>query len=154
MRYKVDDEIFYDIDSAIDYCIAEDYHGDDDYFEEWVNENWGSICIDGYDYYAYDILDNAGNLGDVRDTYMERMNQDDRENTEYELRHAQVGDDVYCQSYTIEVIGDEETEDIDGDDAIEMTRRFIAEQKLIKDEAEEEEKKHETDFMELFQVIK
>ena len=156
MRYKVEEEYFDDINSVLEYCIAEEYHYDDDYFEEWVNDNWGSISIDGYDYYAYDILDRAGDLDNVRGTFMEHMNEGDWEEAEYALNRAQPGDEVDCQCYTIEVLEDEpeeETGDHDGDDKLEMTRRFIEEQKLIQESMEEEDKKHETDFMELFQVI-
>ena len=153
MRYKVEDEIFNDIDDAIDYCIADDYHCDDDYFEEWVNDNWGCIEINGYDYYAYDVLNNAGDLDNVLSDFEERMNEDDRNEAQYQLRHSNVGDYVDCQAYTIEVIDDEEAKDVDGDTRIEMTRKFIEEQKIIEKSAKEEELKNEADFMELFQVI-
>ena len=155
MRYKVENEIFNDIDDAIDYCITDDYHCDDDYFEEWVNDNWGYIEINGYDYYAYDVLNNAGDLDNVLCDFEERMNESDREEAEYALRHSNIGDYVTCQAYDIEIIDDDEDEsgDSDGDDKIEMTRKFIEEQKQLVETAKEQEKKHDADFMELFQVI-
>lgn len=155
MKYKVNDEIFDSIDNVLDYCIEDGYHYDDDYFGEWVNDNWGSITIDGFEYYAYDILDNAGDLDSVRDTYAERMNEDDREEAGYQLRHASPGEYVECQRYDIEVLPDEEEpEENDRNETLELTRQFIEDMKCLEESAKAEEQQHELDFMELFQVIK
>ena len=47
-----------------------------------------------------------------------------------------------------------ETGDYDGDKAIENVKRFIEEQKVLKESAAVEEKKQEEDIYKVFQVIK
>lgn len=157
--YRVDDREFEDIEDVIDYCCDEDYYDDDDGFEEWVNNDYGSITIYGTTYYAYDILENAdnGDLDSLRDDYKHDCNESDKDNARYELRNADVGDEIYCQGYTIYVCeentGDTDGDDIDFEERIEMTRRFIDEQKLIAENKIAREKKDEEDLMSLFQVI-
>ena len=84
MRYLVLEEVEYynSIDSVIDSCIEEDYHEDDDYFEEWVNDRYDSVTINGETYYPFDIVSNcdSGNYNDLLGEYCEAMNEDDRDN--------------------------------------------------------------------------
>ena len=123
MQYRVqrdngDDYVTQSIDDVIDYCISDDYHTeDDDYFQEWVNDNYSGTTINGVDYYAYDILEKFDNLSDVLDLYVESENDHDTENAEYELRHAIDGETIYIQNY--EVICEEidvESDCVDPDD--------------------------------------
>ena len=158
MKFKVDDEIFYDIRDVLDYCISEDYHEDDDEFEEYVNERYGYITINGEEYYAYDILDemDSSNKYELLREYCESQNDNDIEEAEYELDRADPGDEVYIQCYTVEVLEDdtesEESGDYDGDN-IENVRKFIEEQNILKQSAAAAEKKTEDDMMKMFQVI-
>ena len=158
MKYNVDGEVFDNIDDVIEYCIDDDYHQDDDYFQEWVNEGWNGVYIAGYEYSAYDIISNAddGCVTSLLEDFCQAMNENDESDARYELDRANIGDTVYCQAYTIHVIEDddkEETGDYDGDDALEMTRLFIEEQKILKNEALKRENKEEEDFMNIFQKI-
>lgn len=167
MRYKVEDEIFEDYEDAIEYCISEDFHEDDDYFTDWVNDNYDSVEINGVTYHPYDILDNAGdgNMYDVLREYCEAMNESDADDARYELRRTDIGDDIYLQGYTIEVIEDEyddeedeedtETEDNDcNGNAIERTRQYIEDQNMLNELTAAENKKNEDELMSLFQVIR
>ena len=159
MKYCIQEtnECFDDYEEAIDACIEDDYHEDDDYFEEWVNNTYGYLEIGGERYYAYDILSamNESDLDCLMDDYCENENEDDRERAMYDLRHASGGDEICVQRYTIEVI-DDEAGDYDGDDgdSIETVRKFVEEQKIIQDIAISEERKAENDLMSMFQVIK
>ena len=157
MRYKVleDDRIFDDIDDVLEHCIDYEYHWDDDYFEEWVNENWGYITINGYDYYAYDVLDRAGDLNSVRDDYCERCYDDDRDEAEHSLRRAEIGETIDIQAYTVEILDDEYEVDVEEEptNKVEEVRWYLEEQKMLEDSAAEEAKKTEENLMKLFQVI-
>ena len=163
MRYHIvdSDQYFDDYEDAVDYCIDYDYHQDDDYFEEWINDCYGSVQIGGYEYSAYDVLDKMNDLSDFLDSYIESQNESDKDNAMYELRHADVGDVIDCQAYSIEVVADEEDEediestgDYDGDEtAIDRARRFYDEQTVLAKQKLEEEQKEEDDMMRLFQVI-
>ena len=154
-----DDSVFDDIDEVINYCIDEDYHRDDDYFEEWVNDQYEYIEIYGERYWAYDILNSMadGELESLRDDYCEDQNDSDRENARYELRNANTGSTIYIQSYTIKVIW-EEDDDEDGDDVIvcnlieELRAKLKEEEKLKVDQAIETHKT-ETDLMKMFQIV-
>ena len=88
MKYKVEDRIFDDIEDVLDYCIESDYHSDDDYFEEWVNER----------YTAYEVLDQGYSLDNLLDDFCEQQNENDWDDARYELNHADVGDEVECQT--------------------------------------------------------
>ena len=156
MKYKVlyEDKIFDEIEDVLEFCIDDEYHWDDDYFEEWVNDNWGSIDINGYDYYAYDILDRAGDLDSVREDYCENLNENDYDEARYALRRANVGDTIDIQAYEVEVIDDgEEEEEEEADNKIDQVRTYLEEQKILEDSAAEAAKQKEDDLMKLFQVI-
>ena len=156
MHYRVGDEIFESPESAVDYCICDDYHEDDDYFEEWVNERENSVYIYGTTYYPYDILRElgSGSLDDLRCEYCDAMNDDDRDEALQQLNNSDPGDEVECQYSTIIVEEDEvPTGDTDGDN-IDVVRKYVEEQKLLVEQQKTEEKKTEDDMMELFQVIR
>ena len=99
---------FDDPDDVIDYCIEDDYHEDDDYFEEWVNDREDSVTINGETYYPYQILENIdyGNLRDLREQYCEYMNEDDADDARSNMRHASIGDRFWIQNYEVYVIED------------------------------------------------
>ena len=119
MLYKVVDTTFQtdDIDEVIRYCIDEDYYDDvDDALEEWVNDLYESAHYFGHTYSPYEILDAMNDLDDARDQFVEERLENDRENAEWELRHADDGETVYIQKYEVECLAeDENTGDTDGD---------------------------------------
>ena len=159
MRYRVSDEVFDTIDDVLDYCISDDYHEEDEYFEEWVNDTEGSICICGDTYYAYDILTemNSSALDDLRNDYCSEQNDNDRDVAQWALNRADVGDTVDCQYSTIEVIEDEdeyEEDEEDDESKLDVVRQYIEDQRMLSESEEREHKKTENDLMELFQVIK
>ena len=155
LKFIIEDDgkAFDNVDELLDWCIESDYHEDDDYFEEWVNEMYTGVEIAGTYYSAYDILNNAddGNLHDLLNDFCESMNDNDRENAECELRHASNGEKIYIQNYTVLVTEDE---DCDGDEDvkvdIEELRKTVASYNAS---ISEEEEKNEYDIMSLFQRI-
>ena len=169
MYYKVleTNETYFDIDNVIDACIDEEYHTDeDDYFEEWINDRYGSIDICGDTYYAYDILSEYGHLDYALDEYRESQNDNDRENARYELEHATDCDEVYIQAYTVKCYDDAPAGDYDGDedqfydgsetldDLVNNIRQFYDDQASLEKMKNEADAKVEDDMMKLFQVIK
>lgn len=155
MIYRVDDNVFYDIESVLDYCICEDWHSDDhDEFEEWVNDAYGFIVIAGERFYAYDILDrmDESTLDSLRDDYCESENDRDRGDARYELEHADPGDLVECQGYTIHVEEEEEQEEPD-EDVIESTRANLEAERLREVEEQKTEINAENEYLKMFQVI-
>lgn len=150
MRYEVDSETFYDIEDVLNYCIEDDYHEDDDEFEDWVNDEYGSITICGDEYYAYDILEKADdhNWSYAKSRYCEEKNDNDREDAIYELTHCKANDYVYIQSYTVYVYDNDISKD-EAEDAVEIARQNIENKRKIS----EEEKQDEDKFMSLFQTL-
>ena len=165
MSYKYivleDDEVFYDIDDVIEHCIAEDYHEDDSYFEDWVNDHEDSVTINGETYQPYDILENLdeGNLNDLRGEFCERMNEDDESDARYELNHAEENEEVHIQNYTVKVVEDsdegkeEEQECYDESTAMENLRARLEQNKQLNQSIKEETKKSEEDLMKMFQIV-
>lgn len=155
MIYRVDDEVFYDIDAVLDYCISEDYHSDDyDEFEDWVNEAYGSIDIAGERFYAYNILDkmDESTFYALKDDYCEEENDRDRGDARYELEHAESGDRVECQGYTIYVEEEKGQEEPDND-VIESTRANLEAERVREIEEQETEINAENEYLKMFQVI-
>lgn len=117
MRYNVleTDEIYDSIEDVLDRCIRDDFYEDDSDFEDWVNNRYGEIRINGGIYTAFDILCNMddSNYNDLNAEYCEELNQADRRKAEFDLKHADIGDTVYVQDYTVEVIGNENEQDDD-----------------------------------------
>lgn len=155
MRYKVEtydgDEIYDTIEEVLDYCIKDDYHSDDDYFEEWVNECYDNVTINGTTYYPYDILRELdyGELDELKDRYCQSENENDRDNGRYELSHADVGDEIYVQGYTVYVIDDIPAGDYDSDDALEILRSRLEEIENIRKQQDESNKKDEQDILQV-----
>ena len=148
MIYKVDGNEFETIDKVLDYCIVEDYHRDDDEFENWVNEYYNGAEIYGDYYKPYDILEalDTYSLNCLRDDYCSECNERDREDAEDELLGAKDGDTVYVQNYTVEVCDNEEAEE-DEEDIHAICERL----KKEKETKKAEETKDENDLMMLFQ---
>lgn len=159
MRYLVNETYYDDIDEVINACIEDDYHEDDEYFEEWLNDEYGYITIAGQTFYAYDILNSMNDylFDEERDEFCERMNDDDREDAQYELSHAKPGTTVYIHHSEVLCLEDEEEDDDDAnynrEESLEAVRTFVEEQKLLADMKAAEEKVEEDDIMKMFQVI-
>jgi len=160
MKYRIeeDDEVFDSIEDAVNYCIDDDWHWDDDYFEEWVNDTEDNVTIYGHTYYPYEILDNCDSdtLHDLHRQYCENCNDDDKEEACRELERSLPGDRVECQGYVIQVLEDyedEETGDTDGDEALEILRKRLQEIEAVNIETQENEKKDENDLMNMFQIV-
>ena len=150
MKYRVVEtgDIFDNIDDVLEACIEDDYHENDDYFEEWINDCYTGVEIGGYEYSAYQILDNAGDLDGFLEDFCESQNEADSENADWELRHAHVGTEVYIQRYTVEVIEDDEDEENEEEDTVDVNTPVS-----VTVPAEEENQVDETDIMALFQKI-
>lgn len=163
MRYEIvgTEEIFDTIDEALDYCIEEDYYENDDYFEEWVNDNWSearcTIC--GYTFEPYEIAKIEDYCIDelLRD-FKESMNERDRQEAEYDLRYAGIGYETNVQNYTIRVIEDEnedeEVFDEPSEDLLEQCRKRIEERISEIEAVQNNEKQTEDDIMSLFQILR
>lgn len=153
MKYRVEDSVFETMHEAVDYCISDSWHDDDEYFEEWVNDRESGIEINGTYYNAYEIVCafEDGNWSDLKEQFCESMNDSDREEALYELRHAEAGESVDCQGYTIYVISD--TEDCDSDDCIDNVRQYVEDRKIVEKEEKEKNKQNEDELIKLFQVI-
>lgn len=153
-KYKVveTDEIFEEIDDVIDNCIDEQWHEDDDYFEEWVNDMYSGVEICGTYYYPYDIVRNAddGNLDDLLNDFCESQNESDADEARWQLQHNEIGSIVDIQRYEVEII-DDEAGDTDGDKEVDL--EAIRMSLTSYDDATAEEKKNEEDMMSLFQHI-
>ena len=155
MIYRVNDDVFHDIDAVLDYCIDEDYHSDDyDEFEDHVNDTYGYIDIAGERFYAYDILDkmDENTLDDLKDDYCEEENERDRDDARYGLEHVKPGDWVECQGYTIYVEEEQEQEEPD-EDVIELTRANLEAERVREVEEQETEINAENEYLKMFQVI-
>jgi len=166
MRYEWNDEIYDSIDNVLDAVISDDYHEDDEYFEEWVNDNYDGTSIYGEWFSAYRIVYNCNEslYGDLLSNYEEEMNDEDRDNARYELENSGPGETVYCQGECIRVIAEDEEQtdnDDDNDDEIKRrvcanldeVRQFINDQKYLEQQAAERSKQEEDDVLELFQVV-
>ena len=159
-KYYVEDtdETYDDIDELIDDCIEEDFHEDDDYFEDWVNDHYNYVVINGETYYPYDILDNMdqSNLDELRTEYCEEENDNDISEARFELENNRVGTEVYIHNKTVRIIEEEETEDFDGDEIIETledVRTRLKEKEAFKVEQTVQTEKEEKDLMSMFQIV-
>ena len=161
MRYEWNDEIYDSIDDVLEAAISDEYHEDDEYFEEWVNERYDGVNIAGEYFSAFEIVSHCSDscYSDLLNDYEEAMNDEDRDNAQAELERAHVGDVVYFQDETIYVVADENEEE-DEEEAerracatLDEVRQFISEQKSLEEQAAAQSKKEEDDVLELFQVV-
>ena len=180
MKYRIygEDEDYHSIEAVVDDCITGDYHGDDDYFEEWLNDLYESVEIAGRRFTAYEILDGCDGylLNDLRNDYCEEQDENDKQNAIWDLEHAEVGDDVYIQGTRVIVLADDEEEeeleeededdaeltesdlmpsgDYDGDeDRIQVCRQKIEDERLRIQQIKASEEAEENELLNLFQVI-
>lgn len=152
MRYKnIETDYIYDtIDEVLEDCIDPDYHRDDDYFETWVNERYGSIDIYGETYWAYDILQEMStyNLDNLRTDYCDECNDEDRDNIEDELADGEVGDRYDVHNYVIEILPDID-EEVTEESIEELRDRINQGKKMI----EEQEMQDRIEADDLIKVI-
>ena len=158
MKYRVEetDEVYDNIDDVIDACIDEDWHWDDDYFPEWVDENEDHVTINGETYYAYQILSELDddNLNNLHHDYCEQMNEEDADEARRQLMNASEGDRIEIQNYVVSVVeDDEETGDTDGDGSLDYLRERIQREIELANSEKAEEKKTENDLMNMFQIV-
>jgi len=166
MYYKIDgeDEIYTDIDSVIEHCIDPDYHWDDDYFEDWVNDYFGYIDIREARFTAYDILSNMDEylFDELRKEYCKAEDENDEDEARYELEKAVGGDKIYIQGQIVKCF--EESGDSDGDKelqdrkqisskVIENVKAYLTEQKEQEKIYAAAEKEKEDELLKVFQVI-
>lgn len=140
-----------DIDDVIAYCIEDDYHEEDDYFAEWVDEIYPNVEIAGMTFTAYEILDKFDCLDGLRSDFCESQNESDIDNARWELRHADSGEIICIQRYEVEATDDEEEE---GEVyCLEQLRSQVNDiQSFVQNEKNEEEKSR-NEYEQLFQRI-
>lgn len=164
MYYLVDDDpnIRFDEDQKeelIEYCIPDDkYDNCTDEFDEWLNDECGTIDICGYNYDASRILYDLD-----QDTYysefeswQEREVESEREDALYTLNHAEDRDRVYIGEYTVYIYRDEEAEPLDEDsiDSVcSLAEQHIQEQQKEHEKLQQENESRAVSFEELFQTI-
>ena len=153
MRYKInDDQVLDDIEEVIECCIDCDYHKDDDYFEEWVNDNYDHVEINGETYMPYDIVSNLdySNLRDMQENYCTEENENDEENARFELTHGRIGSVVWIQGNEVLIMDDEyENEEVDSEDSMTALRVRLAQNKAILEQDIQEMKKNELDLLQI-----
>jgi hypothetical protein len=150
MKYKVDDELFDTAEEAVRECIDEDYHWDDDYFEEWINNIYDHVDIAGTTYYPYDILDNmdSDTLYDLRREYCNNENERDEEEAVYEVENLDAGEFYEVHYRRIEAVAEEEEEEEVKLCSIEELRERLANRQ--KEKIDEDELIVENNLMEMF----
>lgn len=164
MKYRIKgtNTVFENIEDVLDYCIDDDYHDDDNYFEDWVNETYSDykVSLMGYEINLYSIAENCSNglYNELLDSFKCEMNDYDREEANNELNNADPDDEIEIQAYTVQVIQEEEEEEeeenpetsLDIEDAILRCRKMI-EKNLSDQKIEmEKEKQAEDDLMNVF----
>ena len=163
MTYSVrgTDFITTDIDEVIDYCVAEDYHdSDDDYFEEWVNNTYQEVYIAGHTYTPYEAIEAFDIVEEVVSDYRESMDEDDRDNADWDLRHAVDGEIVCIQNYEVLCEIDDCGYDDDGDEyipndsqSLEVLRELVECEQLAFEEELKFNEKNKDSYLDLFQTI-
>lgn len=155
MKYIVDDErIFNDIDEVISYCIDDDYHADDDYFVEWVNDSYSSVTIAGRNFDPYEILEGCAEylLDDLRSQYCEERNEDDTDEARRALSRAHDGDEIFIQSYVVRV-ENEENEEEDETETITTIETLREKLELEENKIDEEEEATKRGVLGILQVV-
>jgi len=149
MKYFIvdDEELLDTVDEVLDYCIDEDYHRDDDDFDEWVNDQYDGAEINGYEYSAYEIISsfNDDNWDELKRRFCEERNESDCGDARYDLSEGDIGDEIEIQAYTVRLVEDDyESGDYDGDKEVEV---------YLEEQREKEDKEIEQGIMNIIQVI-
>ena len=147
------------IEELLTVCIPDDKYEDDrDSFDNYLDEEYGSISINGINYYASRILYEM-DYNDYTDAFEDRCRitvESDRDDADYTIRHLNAGNSAYIGDYIVYAYDDEEEVDIDTDDLQDtcsmIEQRLEAESILLSADAEENERR-QTSFDELFQMI-
>lgn len=144
-------------DAVIDYCVSTDYWEDDeDMFEEWFNENEGTVYVGSYSFEPADVLKEMD-----MDAYNEEFNRwingeadNAREEAEYSFRHANIGDSFDICGYTIYVYDDGDEEDVESEDVDDaVTQVYVDKQKREEEFLHAENTRLENAFMQIFQTV-
>ena len=122
--WTVDGTMYTDIDEICDRVFDPDNYEDSDAFDEWLDEYYSSITIEGNTYVASEILYNVNedNYHEALYDYAHRCADDDRENRSYEIEDMDDGDNICINGYDItcefvyEEDDEEDEEDVDDDE--------------------------------------
>lgn len=157
MYFIVTDDNFQseDIEEILDHCMSVEYYENDDYIEEWVNEEWNGVTINGVDYYPYDIVERFGNIGDIVDIYCERQYENDKDNYRYDLRHAEDGDTLYIQGCAVVAHedGDTDGDNVFAGNSLDEVREFVKNMHIKSEKATEETNAEQCNYLNMFQIL-
>lgn len=159
MIYKVntgeEEEVFESIDEVIEYCIDDEWHTDDDYFHEWLDNNYDGVEINGVYYCAYDIVSQAedSNWNDLLNIFCEEMNENDKNEARMQLEQADNGEVIYIQGYSVTVCDEDDNKQPYEDFEPETIEQLRERLKIQKELEVEEKEKLSQESMDLLQMI-
>lgn len=152
--WTVDGTLYEDVDEVCDRVFDPDNYEDSDSFDEWLDECYSSVTIEGNTYYASKILYqvNEDNYHDALRDYAQRCADDDREDRYNEIEDMDDGDSICINGYdiTCEYVyeeDDEEDEEDEDDDECELS----PEEKQAIDEIAKAAAAKEEEFFDVFQ---
>lgn len=118
-----------DLVELLEYVFDPEYYNDSDETNQFINNEYGSISIDGYDYDAAEILENLN-----QDRYYEIQDRLAREKAEalkaeYRriLEHMEPGESLEIENFTIEYFENKENmeQEVSVDDLMDLIKQSV-----------------------------
>ena len=169
MRYLLENGETFEEDQKedlIEYCIPDDYYADDyDGFNDYLNDEYGSITIEGNTYYAATILSDydEDDYDNAKSTWEAERVENDRELAQDQVASLRVGEHTYIGLYRVEAVEEENEEEEEEEDCVRETSRrqstveeikqILSNQYAEEVKQQEENTKLEDSFMKIFTQI-
>ena len=118
-----------DLEELFEYVFDPEYYNDSDETDQYINNEYGSISIDGYVYYAAEILENLN-----QDRYYEIQDRLAREKVEAlkaeyrgTLEYMKPGESLEIESFTIECFENKENmeQEVSVDDLMDLIKQSV-----------------------------
>lgn len=152
--WTVDGTEYTDIDEVCDRVFDPDNYEDSDSFDEWLDDQYPDVTIEGHTYYASQILYQVDedDYHDALSSYAQMRADEDRDDRYNEIEDMDDGDSIYINGYdiTCEYVYDEDDEE-DEEDEDEEDCELSPEEKQAIDEIAKAAAAKEEEFFDVFQ---
>ena len=113
-KWLLDDESEYTEDQIGD-CIEKicepEYYQDEDAFNDYIENEYGTVEIYGYEYSAVDVLQEMGGYRDALCDWADNEAESHCGDVEYELRHMSNAETIWLNAYQVTCVETETEEE-------------------------------------------
>lgn len=122
------DVLYYkDLEELLDNIFDTEYYGDSDETNQYINNEYGSINIYGYNYAAAEILEklNQGRYYEIQDRLAREKVEALKAEYRGTLKHMEPGESLEIEGFTIECVINDTEPEVSVDDLMDLVKQSV-----------------------------